>query len=154
MQDVPSWHEYFLNIATAVSSRSKDPNTKHGCILVKDRRIIGTGYNSPPYAMDDSSLYLTREGGYDEKYDVEYNKYDFMLHSEKNALLNKTTLDRDFTAYVTGPTCWHCTMDLYQAGCSVIITPKDGVVAKMLSEKDEKLKQLLCDQTNLLIFEV
>ncbi|MHC4992639.1 MAG: hypothetical protein ACYTGC_16840 [Planctomycetota bacterium] len=40
----PTWDQYFLALAEQVSTRSPDPNTKHGCVLVApDRRVISTG---------------------------------------------------------------------------------------------------------------
>ena len=40
------WDLYFMKIARAVSIRSPDLHTKHGCVLVDSRnRIISTGYN-------------------------------------------------------------------------------------------------------------
>ena len=40
----PSWDEYFLTLAEQVSTRSPDPNTRHGCVLVSaDNRVVSTG---------------------------------------------------------------------------------------------------------------
>ncbi len=53
MTDTPhaqrlSWTEYFLRIAFLVSSRSTCLRRKVGCVLVKDKRILATGYNGAP----------------------------------------------------------------------------------------------------------
>jgi len=47
----PSWDEYFISIAELVSTRSICLRRKVGAVLVKDRRIISTGYNGPPSGL-------------------------------------------------------------------------------------------------------
>lgn len=44
----PNWDTYFLNIAKAVSLRASCPRASSGVVLVKDRRIVATGYNGAP----------------------------------------------------------------------------------------------------------
>ena len=44
----PDWDEYFLDIAKAVAKRSDCERSKVGAVVVKDRRIRGTGYNASP----------------------------------------------------------------------------------------------------------
>ena len=43
-----NWDKYFLNIAKEVSKQSKCLSRQIGAVLVKDKVIIGTGYNGPP----------------------------------------------------------------------------------------------------------
>ena len=44
----PSWDEYFMNIAKVVAMRSNCMKRKVAAIIVKDRRVISTGYNGTP----------------------------------------------------------------------------------------------------------
>ena len=44
----PTWDEYFKNIAILASSRSNCIRKNVGCIIVKDNRILSTGYNGTP----------------------------------------------------------------------------------------------------------
>src|SRR2546430_5970437 len=44
----PSWDEYFMNIAKVVASRSNCIKRKVAAIIVKDKRVISTGYNGTP----------------------------------------------------------------------------------------------------------
>jgi dCMP deaminase len=46
--DRPSWKEYFLAIAKIISTRSTCSSRPVGCIIVKDNRILVSGYNGPP----------------------------------------------------------------------------------------------------------
>ena len=44
----PSWYQYFMSIADLAASRSTCTRRKVGAVLVKNRRIISTGYNGAP----------------------------------------------------------------------------------------------------------
>ena len=44
----PTWDEYFLNIAKEVAKRSTCPRASVGAVIVKDNRILSTGYNGAP----------------------------------------------------------------------------------------------------------
>ena len=47
----PSWDEYFMDIVRDVATRSTCRRRKVGAILVKDKRIIATGYNGGPTGL-------------------------------------------------------------------------------------------------------
>ncbi len=51
MTDRPSIDEYFLEIATVVAKRSTCLRNKVGAVIVRDKRIISTGYNGAPSNM-------------------------------------------------------------------------------------------------------
>jgi dCMP deaminase len=42
------WNEYFINIANEVSKKSHCLSSQKGCVVVKDKNIMSTGYNGPP----------------------------------------------------------------------------------------------------------
>ena len=45
-REVVNWDQYFMNIANEVATRSKDPSTQVGCVIVdSDHRPISFGYN-------------------------------------------------------------------------------------------------------------
>ena len=48
----PNWHEYFLNIACEVAKRSTCPRARVGAVIVREHRIISTGYNGSPAGED------------------------------------------------------------------------------------------------------
>ncbi len=106
----PSWDEYFLEMASTASLRSHDAETKHGCVIVKDSMVIGTGYNGFPRGMDDDSLPNTRP-----------DKYPWMSHSEVNAVANCVIRPVDTTAYVTGKPCNACLLSLWQHGIIKVV---------------------------------
>ena len=130
----PTWDEYFIAIAKQVATRSLDPNTQHGCVLVKEKRIIGTGYNSFPPDMKDDELPLRRP-----------EKYAWINHSERAALDNRTIIEPGFTTYITGEPCFPCLLSLYQNGVSRIVY--GCLPSKMVDDSHALLKQQLYAKT-------
>ena len=107
------WDCIFMQEATLWSRRSHDSQTQCGCVLVKDKTVISTGYNGFIRDIDDSSLPSTRP-----------NKYPFMIHAEANAIYNSVRIGRstlDSKAYITAPPCINCLQMLYQCGIKEII---------------------------------
>ncbi|MBU0730492.1 MAG: cytidine/deoxycytidylate deaminase family protein [Proteobacteria bacterium] len=51
MTDRPSWDEYFMGITELVAQRATCTRRRVGAILVRDRRIISTGYNGAPTSI-------------------------------------------------------------------------------------------------------
>jgi dCMP deaminase len=115
MKNRPNWIDYFLGLAVAVSQRSHDIQTQHGCVIAdKHNRILGVGYNGFARGLDDSILPKTRP-----------EKYFWMIHAEKNALSNCVVRPDNATAYVTGQCCNDCLMALWQDGVSTVVMAKN-----------------------------
>jgi len=111
----PEWDDYFLGLAKAVSLRSHDVHTQHGCVITdNNNRILGVGYNGFPRGMDDSLLPTTRP-----------EKYHWMIHAERNALSNCTIRPDKGIAYITGQCCNDCIMALWQEGVETVIMAKN-----------------------------
>lgn len=110
------WDTRFLRVAREVADWSKDPGTRVGSVLVKDRRIIATGYNGFPAGISDSfDRYADREV-----------KLSLTVHSEVNALLNAAkngSQTKDATLYVTFPPCVNCATCIVQAGIVEVVSP-------------------------------
>ena len=68
------WDNMFFATATLWSRKSHDSETQCGCVLVKNKTIIATGYNGFIRGIDDFMLPNTRPA-----------KYPFMIHAEANA---------------------------------------------------------------------
>jgi dCMP deaminase len=111
----PSWTDYFLGLAKAVSQRSHDIHTQHGCVITDQyNRILGVGYNGFPRGVDDSVLPTHRP-----------DKYHWMVHSERNALANCVVRPDNGIAYVTGQCCNDCIIALWQEGVGKVIMIDD-----------------------------
>tara|TARA_B100000945_G_scaffold100070_1_gene78573 strand:+ start:4808 stop:5245 length:438 start_codon:yes stop_codon:yes gene_type:complete len=113
------WDKRFLDLATHISSWSKDPSTKVGCVVVgEDREIRSTGFNGFPRGIkDDEERLADRE-----------QKYPLICHAEENAIMHaaRTGISlKGNTAYVTWPPCSRCTRSLIQAGVSEVVYPAD-----------------------------
>ena len=111
-QKPTDWDNSFFLSAALWSIRSHDTQTKCGAVLVKDKRIISTGYNGFISDIDDSVLPTVRP-----------EKYPYMIHAEANAVYNAakngvTTLGS--TCYVTAIPCLDCLQMLYQCGIKEI----------------------------------
>lgn len=134
-----SWDEYFFSIAKLASYRSPDAETKHGTVIVKDNKIIGTGYNGFPRKMDDSTLPNRRP-----------DKYVWMIHSEANAVLNCTASPQGATAYVTGECCFECLKTMWQAGI-VHVKQIKSHGSKLITDETRKNVEIFLEQTKMKI---
>lgn len=106
----PNWTDYFLGLAKVVSKRSHDIHTQHGCVITdSSHRILGVGYNGYPKGLSDSDLPKSRP-----------DKYNWMIHAEKNALANCVIRPDNGIAYVTGQCCNDCIMSLWQEGITTV----------------------------------
>ena len=113
------WDKRFLDLATHISTWSKDPSTKVGCVVVgEDREIRSTGFNGFPRGIEDD----------EERLADREQKYPLICHAEENAIMHaaRTGISlKGNTAYVTWPPCSRCTRSLIQAGVSEVVYPAD-----------------------------
>lgn len=137
---IPSWTEIYMGLAFAVSKRSPDAETKHGCFIVdKDNRPVSFGYNGFPRSIDDSDLPNLRPTTPEDAKDITESKYFWMYHSEANAIANAHSQERsvkDCTAYQTGQCCNSCIYLLWQHGITnVVMALRHGTA--LLKEEDK-----------------
>ena len=115
-----SWDQYFMGVSKLSALRSKDPSTQVGaCIVSKDNRIVGVGYNGMPYGTDDATAPWGRVGGFLE------TKYAFVVHAELNAILNSTKELKGCRLYVSLFPCHECAKAIIQSGIKEIIYEDD-----------------------------
>ena len=112
---IPSWDEYYLEICKVVGARSKDPNTKLGCIIVGPaHEIRTTGYNSFPRGIrDDVPERLVRP-----------EKYLWIEHAERNAICNAARCGTPLegcTLFVEIMPCMDCARAIVQAGIREVV---------------------------------
>lgn len=120
--------DYYMNIAILSAERSKDPVTQVGaCIVNKDDRIVGIGYNGMPNNCPDKDMPWGKKG---EPLDT---KKFYVCHAEMNAIVNKYAADvRGCRMYVTLFPCNDCAKLIVQSGITKIIYLEDSK-----AEKDE-----------------
>ncbi len=146
-QQRPSWDEYFLSIARLISKRSTCLRRKVGAVLVKDKRILATGYNGAPSGIE----HCEKVGCLREKLKVpsgERHELCRGLHAEQNALLQAALHGitvRGAKIYATTQPCIICAKMLINAGIKeVIITGHypDKMARDFL--KEAKIKIRVC----------
>lgn len=117
--DVLSWDETFMSIAHVVKKRSKDPSTQVGaCIVSSDKRILTLGYNGAPNGFDDNEFPWGKTG------DELSTKYPYVVHAERNAILNFRGSLREFneaTIYITLYPCNECAKEIIQTGIKEVV---------------------------------
>ena len=111
------WDRRFLELASHISTWSKDPSTKVGCVVVgEDREIRSTGFNGFPRGIEDDA----------ERLEDRAQKYPLICHAEENAIMHAARIGislKSNAAYVTWPPCSRCTRSLIQAGVSEVVYP-------------------------------
>ena len=117
MRDIPSWDQYYMDICRVVGTRSKDPNTQIGCVVVGPaHEIRSTGYNSFPRGIRDNVPERLERP----------TKYLWMEHAERNAICNAAragTATEGCTIYVEIMPCMDCARAIVQAGiCQVVVS--------------------------------
>lgn len=143
----PSWDEYFLELAEMVAKRSTCVRRHVGAVLVKEERIIATGYNGAPQGLPhclDAGC-LREEKGIPSGYRYELCRG---VHAEQNAVINAarygvSTLDS--VLYCTNQPCVLCARMLINAGVKKIVHRgdfQDDLAVQFLREAGVELLEI------------
>ena len=123
----PGWDEYFMRIVTDVSGRSTCLRRGVGAILVRDRRILTTGYNGAPRGL----AHCKETGCIREEKGIpsgERHELCRGLHAEMNAILQAAIHGiriEGATLYCTNHPCVLCAKMLINCGIQRIVTSGD-----------------------------
>ena len=138
------WDRRYLKLAQEVSKWSRDPSTKVGAVIVKDNRVVATGYNGfPQYVEDTDERYLNR--------DV---KYKLTVHAELNAILVAGHRAKGATIYVWPSfdipnVCHECAKSVIQSGITRVVgytpSPEDKERAKRWSDSISIARMMLTE---------
>jgi dCMP deaminase len=154
----PSWDEYFMRIAFMAATRSTCVRRKVGAVIVKDKRIVATGYNGPPRG----ALHCDQVGCLRDQLKVppgERRELCRGLHAEQNAIIqaayNGTAINGS-VIYVTTHPCSDCSKMIINAGIREIIFSEgypDELSELMLIESDiETRKYDISDEFKKILF--
>jgi dCMP deaminase len=116
-----SWDEYFLELARTTSSRATCSRRKHGAVIVRDRRIVSTGYNGGPSGFPhcDEGACPRADSSAPQGHDYESC---IAIHAEANALLFSSPEERDGASlYCTGAPCFGCAKLIANSGVSEVV---------------------------------
>jgi dCMP deaminase len=115
----PTWDDYFLKVAMLVSERATCPRMHCGCVLVRDRQILSTGYNGSIPGDDHCD---------DAGCLVVDNHCIRTIHAEMNAILQCSShgiSTNGSIAYVTNLPCTNCAKALITAGIKEVVIFSD-----------------------------
>ena len=141
----PGWNEYFLSIADLVSKRSTCLRRRVGAVLVKDKRILATGYNGAPSNIRHCDI----TGCLRERLKVpsgERHELCRGLHAEQNALLQAAlhgVSTEGAKVYATTQPCIICAKMLINAGIKELIISAhypDKMAKEFLKEAGIKVR--------------
>lgn len=122
----PNWDDYFLSICKVVAARADCRRAKHGCVIVKDHRIVSTGYNGSPSGGASCLAGECPRGLLSDEQCRSLSSYEncFALHAEQNAIAYADRTDtRGATLYVTGIQCDMCRKLSRAAGITRVVWP-------------------------------
>jgi len=120
----PSWDEYFLNIVEIVGSRSTCDRGRPGCIIVKDKRILATGYAGSPVGQphcDDVGHEMQKAIDDDNRISEHCVR---TLHAEVNAIAYAAKFGVSIdgsTLYVKFTPCYTCAKMVVNAGIKRVV---------------------------------
>lgn len=137
----PSWDEYFMGIAELVKERSTCLRRKVGAVIVKENRILTTGYNgAPPGAKHCDEVGCLRESM--KIPSGERHELCRALHAEQNAVIQAAKNGvpiQGSTIYTTTYPCVICTKILIASGITRVVYSSgypDELSKKFLSDSD------------------
>jgi len=143
----PDWDTYFMDMAKLASRRSSCLRRAVGAVLVKDRRLLATGYNGVPSGVTHCEV----TGCLRDKLSVpsgERHELCRGLHAEQNAIIQAAfhgVSIRDAVLYCTNLPCIICAKMLINAGVRRIVYVEgyaDALTEEMLREVGMELVRL------------
>jgi dCMP deaminase len=142
----PSWDEYFLQLARLVSRRSTCLRRRVGAVLVKDKKILATGYNGVPSGI----RHCSEIGCLRDKLKIPSGQRHELcrgLHAEQNVLLQAAlhgVSTKGSAVYITNQPCMICAKMLINAGIRQLIIADgypDDLAKEFLREAKIKVRK-------------
>lgn len=131
-----SWDDFFMGHALLGSSRSSCHRLHVGCVLVKDKRIIATGYNGFLSGAPHNSIVVN-------------NHEQATVHAEQNAISDcakRGISCNNAAAYITHYPCINCTKILIASGIKKVYYNMDyknnEICKKLMDDSDIEVKKL------------
>jgi dCMP deaminase len=140
----PEWKEYFIGIARLVSKRSTCTRRKVGAVVVRDKRVLATGYNGAPTGLS----HCAETGCIREKMGVPSGQRHELcrgLHAEQNAIIQAAYHGisiQDAILFCTTLPCSICFKMIINAGIKEVVYEEgypDDLTVAFLKESDIKM---------------
>ncbi|KAJ7225355.1 cytidine deaminase-like protein [Mycena pura] len=142
----PNWDTYFMTLASLASQRSNCMKRRVGAVLVRENRILATGYNGTPRGLPNCN-----EGGCLHCNGISYPKNVanecVCLHAEENALLEagRERVGLGAVLYCNTCPCLKCTIKIIQTGVKTVVYnlsyKVDDASAKLLADAGVELRR-------------
>ena len=137
----------FLNIAKEISSASKCVSKQVGAVIVKNGRILSTGYNGTPSGFTNCCDHWNGE------YTSQHHEWSktYEIHAEMNAIIwaaREGISIKDATIYVTLEPCSDCSKNLIASGVKRIVYAKSyehtdsSKITQFLEDNGVEIEQL------------
>ena len=139
MSQRPSWDEYFMEMAELARKRSTCLRRHVGAVIVKDNRVIATGYNGVPRGI----RHCEETGCLRQQLNVPSGKMHELcrgLHAEQNAIIQAACMGSSIeggTLYCTTQPCVICTKMIINAGIKRVVIKEsypDALAQEMAAE--------------------
>ncbi|KAG0020477.1 Deoxycytidine monophosphate (dCMP) deaminase [Entomortierella chlamydospora] len=154
----PSWDSYFMYLANLAARRSNCMKRRVGCVLVREKRVIATGYNGTPKNLDNCN-----NGGCSRCNQATPCGRGLdrclCMHAEENALLEagRERVGSGSTIYCNTCPCLGCAIKIVQVGVSQVVYSEsygmDDLTAEVFRKAGVELRQhatpsIKLDQSN------
>ena len=142
-----TWSQYFFEMANLASTKSKDPSTQVGAVIVgEDNEILSTGFNGFPRGVrEDIPARWERP-----------MKYNFVEHAERNAIYNAARIGvalKGSTMYVNFSEvcpCTDCTRGIIQSGIKKVVLGGQPFPGKGEHwEENVKIARIMLDEVGV-----
>lgn len=130
------WNTYFISVALLISSRSPSPKLKVGSVIVKNKRIISSGYNGYPHGAPHISI---------NRGNSEVNT----IHAEQNAISDaacRGAAVNDSSIYITHFPCLNCIKYIISCGITKVYYlndyKNDDIVYKLAESSNLNIEKI------------
>lgn len=143
-----SWDIYFIKLCELIASKSKDPSTKVGAVVVgAENEIISTGFNGFPRGVEEADPARWERP----------EKYKWIIHAEANAALNAARIGvslkntKIYMNYAPCP-CSGCSGAIIQAGIKIIVGPDISFpgVGKGIHYDVDDISKIMLDEAKII----
>ncbi len=143
----PTWDEYFLEIANVAKKRSTCLRRQVGAVIVRENRILSTGYNGVPTGIK----HCDEVGCLRDKLNIPSGERHELCrgsHAEQNAIVNAANFGislKDSTIYINTQPCILCTKMIINAGILRVVYEEgypDELSLSMIEESGIELVKM------------
>ncbi|KAH3678194.1 hypothetical protein WICMUC_001623 [Wickerhamomyces mucosus] len=152
----PNWDSYFMRLADLAALRSNCMKRRVGCVIVRDKRVIATGYNGTPRHMKNCNEGGCHRCNHGNGSGAALSTC-LCLHAEENALLEsgRDRIGINSTLYCNTHPCLTCSIKIVQTGLKEVVYTQsysmDELSSKVLKEGGVILRQYIPPKDGIII---